>query len=362
MIRSELVIEKVSARSLRFWIVSFCVAALVGVGLLFFLTYRQVQSSAQEHEQPGFVHVWLEGVRFGPNLTLSTGDPLTQWLTRHHLPWFHKSRTYVSRYQGTVGSLELWLGYHSELANHPELVCHRVGRTAFVDNFGQAYHGFLDIFPHSIGIYLPGYDHAARELVCTLRWMPAPPDPPLPLSEPMRFYIRLPHYPRKLPLLSQVPNGPVSQTKQGVRVTLSGVWLSTPQYSNPDASRNILLFHLKIAGGELAASNVLTTDIADPFSIHRVASSWAPAHNPLTITDPYGFPLLSPVRNILPVFSLSAAGEPLHTPEGEVWQAPVDGAGRSTDVVRFHFDVHPHGGTTLIPFDLTVRVHHDASV
>ncbi|CEK16422.1 hypothetical protein CWRG_01484 [Chthonomonas calidirosea] len=349
-------------QSKTLWLVALFLGLILGLVGLFFFAFQQEQQAIQSQEDPGFVHAWIEGVRYGPNLTLSTGDPLTKWLARYHLPWFQKPHLFVSRYQANPGSLELWLGYQSELPNHPDLVCHRVGRTAFIDNFGQAYHGFLDVLPHAIGIYLPGYDHSASELICTLHWMPSPPDPPFPVSEPMRFFISLPHYARKLPPAKEIPNGPVVQTRRGVTVTLSHVYLSDPQFSDPDTARNEITFHLKIEGGTLAASNVLTTAIADPFSLHRSPSAWPPARQPLSISDPYGFPLISPDRSITPMYSLGSFGGPLQEPDGAVWVAPVDGAGRSTDVVRFRFDVRPRGGGALIPFDMVVRVHHDASV
>src|SRR5204863_6335663 len=118
----------------------------------------------------------------------------------------------------------------------PDLECHRVQQagTAFVDDVGQTYHGFLDMHGKTVAVYLPGYDHSAREMRCILRWMPRRPAAPSPISRPMVFKVKLPRYPRVLPAAESLPRTVTAQ-KDGITVTVDAGRLGTAQQTKDQA-------------------------------------------------------------------------------------------------------------------------------
>jgi hypothetical protein len=326
----------------------------------------------QWHDDPDVASAWVVGITHGPHLSLSRGGPLLHWLSDHSIKALGTPETLTSRFDGDPDGIEIWFAYKSHLKNHRQLECHRVGRTAFIDDLGQSYHGFLDFSGDYIGVYVPAYDRAARCLTCTLHWMAR--DSPLhePVSRPMRFEIELPPVPRVLPPAERLAFGPITQTHQGVRVTLGNVHLGSPTFGSYEARQRDLTFHLGVQGGTLAASNIdpYRAEMAARDSIapgtgialpHTPPIPWnrAPAPgNPLTISDPYGHALVPARGEIVPMMSL----DELHCTranDGIVWIAPVNGAGRGTDAVRVRFDVRPTAGGAPVPFDLTVRVHGD---
>lgn len=339
---------------------------------------RQIQM----HTDPHVATVWVAGITYGPDLTLTRGSWLLKLLNQHGINALGQTESVSSRFAGDPGGVELWFAYRSHLRDHMRLECHRVGNTAFVDDLSQEYHGFLDFEGDYVGVYLPGYDHAAHRLTCTLHWMPRPPAAPEPVSSPMRFYIDLPPARRILPPADRLSFGPVAQTLQGITATVSNVRLGAPTYGSYGVRQRDLTFHLDIRGGTLAASNADTFSIeslandSDPTGqapvVHRLFAPWnAPprSQNPLMITDPYGLSLISPRDEIAPMRALDTT-HCTHDGSGIVWIAPVNGAGRGTDAVHLHFDVlptppkgtHADSPAAAIPFDLTIRVQSDDEV
>ncbi|HZO91647.1 MAG TPA: hypothetical protein VFB38_25215 [Chthonomonadaceae bacterium] len=356
---------------------------------------------AQMQTDPRVATVWMLGVTYGKQHTLTRGSTLQQWLNAHGFHGLGDYRVLTSRYSGDPGSLEIWFDYQSFLPNHSLLECHRIGETAFVDDLDQPYHGYLDIHDKYVGVYLPGYDHAARRILCAVHWMPRQPAPPHPVSAPMVFTIDLPPAPRLLPPANTLPHGPISVSNQGITATVSEARLSAPNLSGLSGGQRELTFRLKIQGGELANSNVelpptLTSVSAGQGSNHLllywyrnqimrtrrprsgIAQLFRPfnapratitptfpggfasatAYRPLTITDPYGISLLPDSETLSPLQTLEE-NDARNAGRGTVWVAPVNGAGHGTDVIRLHFDVLPAkaaSSTQPVPFDIMVPV------
>lgn len=351
-----------TGRNRRYFLpLSLLISALTLSSFLILQLFRSHLEALQIHNDPRVGRIWLTGESFGANPSLRSHDPLQFLLNKLGLG----QQTLLSRFYGASGGMELWFGYHSKIPGSPHLICHRVGRTAFSDNLGQDYHGFLDIQPNNfIGVYLPGYDHKAHRLICTLHWMPS--DGPGPVSRPMQFIINLPPAIRLLPYSNQLPANSASRTVDGVSAALSRVQLSEPNYSEYRQYQRVLSFNLSVKGGKLEASNTImvASQMPDPFSPPALRSKTAPgkaAQHPLSISDPYGISLMSPGELVLPLLSVNQEG-PVKDVNGEIWMAQVDGAGESTDVVRFQFFVQKDHSGKLIYFDLLTPVEHDLKV
>ena len=167
---------------------------LVFIGLLAASLYGLNESCrrAQTQTDPRIATVWILGVTQGARPTLTRGSILQKWLNAHDIHALGDYRILTTRYTGDHNSLEIWSDYQSYLPDYPQLECHRVRETAFVDDLGQPYHGYLDFQDKYVGVYLPGYDHAARRLTCELHWMPRQSSSAHPISAPMTFTIDLP--------------------------------------------------------------------------------------------------------------------------------------------------------------------------
>lgn len=353
--------------------------------LLILLSARWIQEaierSSQTQSDPRVATAWIVGTTRGTRHSLTRGLPWQKWLNDHGVYVFGRYRDLVSRFSGDPGSVEVWFDYQSHIPGRQELECHRVGETAFEDDLGQPYHGFLDLHGKVIGVYLPGYDHAAKRLKLTLRWMPRSPSPPLPISNPMEFVLNLPPAKRVLPPAGTLPAGAVRADRAGVRVAVSEARLSAPRLGVSDDSQRTLTFRLKIEGGLLSDETG-----RDPIQRARAAGRllrsvqwngdpegvavWGRGRRPVRdtgliytidrsvfeITDPYGLPLLANARAARPRHGLTVADHSSRT----VWMAPVNGAGYGTDAVRLRFRVtpmHPPGNRPApVLFDLTVPV------
>jgi hypothetical protein len=145
-------------------------------------------------------------------------------------------------------------------------------------------------------------------------------------------------------------------------------------------SQRDLIFHLNVRGGKPACSNMDTLDPMHGWSNHihtynitaisqafrrSLSSPWNTPkrpQNPLQITDPYGVPLLSTRERVVPMISLDAT-HCTSDANGMVWIAPVNGAGKGTDVIRLHLTVQPDNPKLpLVPFDLTLPVQSDTEL
>jgi hypothetical protein len=348
---------------------------------------RRAQTQVDSH----VATVWILGVAQGAQTSLTHGTTLQKWLNAHGIHALGDYRVLTSRYSGDHDGLEIWFDYRSYLPEYPQLECHRIGATAFIDDLGQEYHGYLDFQDKYVGVYLPGYDHAAHRLTCALHWMPRKPAPAHPVSAPMVFTVDLPPARRILPDADTLGHGPVTVTRQGITVTAGGARLEVPDYSIMGGSQRELTFRLKIQGGEVASSNVDTrvpTTYTVPggvtYRLLRNGSGFtfysttirrqivAPnvgvqptTTHPFTITDPYGISLLSDNEFLRPRAALDGDEDPLQTQYGTAWVAPVNGAGQGTDVVRLHFEVLPtlHTPRTApVPFDILLPVQTGGEV
>jgi hypothetical protein len=304
---------------------------------------------------------------------------------------------FQSQYSNDPGAMAVWFNYESYLIGQPNLECHRVQQagTAFTDDQGQVYHGFLDMHGRTVAVYLPGYDHSAHEMRCILRWMPRKPAAPSPVSRPMVFKIVLPRYPRVLPPASSLPRTVTAQ-KDGITVTVEAARLSGAKQTKDTVWRD-LTFHLKIDGGYLTNDNAVNdlssgSPYAGSGGSTRIAINGRAAISamglrsltinpaagtrqrlsfynsfyslPMTFTDPYGFPLLTGGQPITPLISADII-KSFHRGEGAVWVARVSSAGKGTDAVRLHLDVAPkpridaHGtliSPVPVPFELTIPI------
>lgn len=310
---------------------------------------------ANIHTDPAVATAWVAGVSYGTDPTLRQGAPIQRWLNKLGIGVLGHPQDVPSAYSGDPGALEVWFRYQSHIPGAPHLVCHRVGATAFTDNLGQQYPGYLDFERNYVGVYLPGYDHAARTLTCTVRWMPRPPAAPSPASCPMRFTVSLPAAHRMLAAARSLPWRATTVLRLGVTVTVSHAYLTLPLSGDLTGPQRQLQFHVKVTGGELVNSNVV-----NPLALHsRLPSApWMQDSQPsakLTLTDPYGVPLLAQGGVINPMMKLDETG-PVVDGDGTTYLAPVNGAGAGTDAVRIHLDVRPNGSSNDLPVDLTVRV------
>lgn len=367
--------------------VSLLTLLLLGLGIYAARQANRRHLQMQTDERIGTV--WVAGITYGPTHRLScTKSPLS-WLGLSRWPLPGNPAVVQGRYRGEPGSVEIWFAYRSALRQWPQLECHRVGQTAFVDDLGQSYHGFLDFQGSYVGVYLPGFDHAARHLTCTLQWMPRGQAPNSAISSrPMAFTIDLPPCQRLLPRLAASALNSVATTRKGVTVRVSAMRLAPEHEMTGDIARE-LIFRLSIHGGVLADTNVdseraerlamlsahplesgldtlsnATLTLSNPPRPTRHSPSeprFLPASETpsqhgkqLTIDDSYGYPLLPASSKIRPMLSLDTA-HCIQDSNGTVWIAPVIGAGTGTDQVRLHLDVIPTTtGSPSVPIDLIV--------
>ena len=365
---------------------------LLGIGLA-----AAVQRSHVRHQMqtdPEVATVWLLQATHGPNHTLTRGSTVQRWANAHGMHVLGDYQVLSSSFNGEPNGIEFWFDYESHTSAR-ELECHRVGPTAFVDDLGQVYHGFLDFQGKTVGVYLPGYDHAAHRLTCTIHWMPRRPAAPFPVSRPMSFTVPLPPSRRTLPLASTLPSDPVSVTRNGITVTVSDMHLSPARLRSLYEGQRDLMFRLRIQGGQIADDNVemplaergapgpsfVTDKRLTQRQIQRIqgqAYSYSyrsgrsgtlfftgrpPHSDSLTITDPYGVALLP---------ETAALAMPLQKPQNgrkasPFWIAPVNGAGQGTDCVQLHLHVQPPSSSSQamppapVVFEIPVRVAPDAT-
>ncbi|HZP83215.1 MAG TPA: hypothetical protein VFB21_16350 [Chthonomonadaceae bacterium] len=371
---TKVVLTRRAPRSYRGLILAIgLLVALGGMTALTVFVARDGQRRAQMQTDSRVAAVWVLGVARGAQ-PLTRGSLLQKWLNARGIHAFGEYRVLTSRYNnGNRDSLEIWFDYQSYLKQYPQLECHRIGQTAFVDDLGQRYHGFLDFQDQYVGVYLPGYDHAARRLVCAVRWMPRQPARPRPMSKPMVFTVDLPPAKRVLPPADTLPRRFVTVTNQGVTATVGQARLSEPDYriGGYAGSQRELTFRLKIEGGELVGSNVsrpyqLISNTNSNLRLYfrqralagTTANDAASQGRAFTITDPYGVSLLPEDELLSPMLTPDEA-KPMQGKEGTVYTAPVNGAGQGTDAVRLRFDVRPKGSAPsapTIPFDITIPV------
>ena len=331
---------------------------LLGAALTLTILYMQKvrNREVQLQSDARVATVWLAGTTWGPNHTLQRGTPWQKWLNDHNITAFGKYSRLHSQYEGEPG-VQLWLDYQSHLITQ-DLECHRVGETAFTDDLGQSYHGYLDLQSGTVGVYLPGYDHAAHRLFCTIHWMPRKPAAPFPVSFPMRFTVEMPPPPRLLPLTSTLSHDPQTVTHNGIAVTVSEVHLGPREaVQSPYLGSRTLTFRMKVTGGEFANSNVDAGKTLSYYfangaglansngraTVLRVnpttgAPSWS-ISDPLSITDPYGIELI-PAGQLVYAPSDAAYQGPSDGKES-VWRVRVNNAGKGTDAVRFQCNVRP---------------------
>jgi hypothetical protein len=366
-------------------------AALLTVcllGLALALAVRQSHKRHQMQTDPEVATAWLIQVTHGPNHTLTRGSTVQRWANEHGVHALGDYQVLTGSFNGEPNGIELWFDYDSHMAVK-ELECHRVGPTAFVDDLGQVYHGFLDFQGKTVGVYLPAYDRSAHRLTCILHWMPRRPAAPFPVSTPMTFTVPLPSARRTLPPASTLPDGPVTVTKSGITVTLSDVRLSPTRLRPLYEGQRDLTFQLHVQGGQIADENVVisadtmaglsrafpgaavviqgqlrnargqiyTTRIRSGNNIFMLRNGTTPSDS-FTITDPYGVALLSEPTSVATPLTNPRKGQKA-TP---FWVAPVNGAGRGTDCVQFHFHVQPPSRSPkamppeLVAFDIPVRI------
>jgi hypothetical protein len=367
---------------------------LVALCVTLAATWESYRRRTQMQNDPRVARVWIAGTTFGARHQLVRGGPLQEWLNERRISMFGDYEVITSQYANDPGSMELWFNYESYLIGQPDLECHRVNPsgTAFEDDLGQPYHGFLDIHGKTVGVYLPGYDHSAHEIRCMLDWMPRRPAGPPPISRPMAFTVKFPPARRTLPAADGLPRT-VTATKGGINVTIGEARLGAFKHSNGAIGQRDITFRIKIAGGDLADGNVmgdLSGLLADPsrptqssrpatgagppifppFSIGRfnrllrdpLLNPYTAADTQLTLTDPYGVPLLAPGQPLTPLITKETVRAAQHG-DGVVWVAPVNNAGKGTDAIRVHLDIAPKPRKTAggrhaaqIPFDLVVPV------
>ncbi len=338
---------------------------------LFFLTCAASfeiwmnRTRLQLQTDTNMLSAWIIGITHGSKQQLTRGTVIQKWLSKSGVRSLGSQETLTSRYQGDSDAVELWLDYNSYLQDSKYLECHRIGQTAFVDDLGQRYHGFLDFHGRIVGLYLPGYDHAAHRITCSLHWCPRQQFPPTQFSAPMHFTFDLPRSVRQLPEANTLPQTGVEKNIEGISARVSSVRIVPRGISGRSVVQNQLSFHLKIEGGRLANSNVSLGNgdydergilemlgRNDPAhiqaylkseSIRRAGKIAAPAMGELTrsrfvISDPYGISLMPDNAALAPAMDWFGRGY-LHDTEGWVWRAPVNGVGIGTDVVRIQFDV-----------------------
>ena len=334
--------------------------------------WESYQRRTQMQSDPRVARVWVAGTTFGAKHQLQRGSSLQRWLNERHISLLGDYEQVQSQFANDRGSMEIWFNYESYLIGQPDLQCHRLNPdgTAFVDDLGQRYHGFLDIHGKTVGVYLPAYDHSAHEINCYLHWMPRRPASPEPVSRPMVFTVKVPPMPRVLPPASSLPRA-VSVRQKGLTLTMDAARLGPFKQAAGSIGQRDLTFRLKIEGGEIANGNVgndLNLGVPDPARAARIrvlagaaplslrvtnprnAAQAAQAQMlafsngtfelPMNITDPYGLPLIVPGQSVMPLVSKEMV-ESARRGKGMVWVAPVQGAGRGTDAIRIHIDVLP---------------------
>lgn len=361
-------------RAVRFailWMNILCLClGLASAGLYFQQNSRR---RSQMQTDSKVATVWVMGVTHGPEHTLTRGTPLQKWLNRVGIRALGDYRVLTGKYGGDPNSVQIWFDYASQIPTSKELECHRVGPTAFMDDLGQFYHGYLDFHDKYVGVYLPGYDHAARRLLCLVRWMPRRPDTTEPSSRPMAFTVDLPGSRRVLPPAARLSASLAAQTNEGVTVTASDGGLSGIRTDAYSTSQRRLSFRLRIQGGRLADMNVdagysaALSAASARGGFRRPGSGFMPSPAPaglstppansaplFSIVDPYGVSLVPNGEMLFPM--LTADDRPVRDRTGAVWVAPVNSAGKGTDVVRLKLHVIPDSGSTPIPFELTIPV------
>lgn len=369
--------------------IALATACLLGSGLA--LAIRQSRIQHQRQVDPAVAAVWLLQTTQGPKHTITRGSMVQRWANAHGIHALGDYQQLTSSFNGEPDGIEFWFDYDS-YTSVKELECHRVGPTAFVDDLGQVYHGFLDFQGKTVGVYLPGYDHAAHRISCTLRWMPRRPHAPTPLSHPMTFTVPLPASKRVLPPASTLPDGPVSVTKEGITVTVSDAHLGPAKLRTYTAGQRDLMFHLKIQGGEIADDNIaisfgetsittttvsqgrivvqngglsnrkiLTPRFSSGGVLYTVLNLDAPGGS-FTVTDPYGVSLVPGSASV----TMPAPASGKEKKRSDWWVAPVNGTGRGTDCVRLLFHVQPparvRGAMPPAPVDFEIPVRVAPSV
>ncbi|HLJ57921.1 MAG TPA: hypothetical protein VKT77_22980 [Chthonomonadaceae bacterium] len=365
--------------------VAILIAVCAGVGGAWDSFRRRTQMQADRTVG----RIWIAGTTFGLRHQIQRGSSLQKWLNERHITAFGDYEQVQSQYANDRGSVEIWFNYESYLVGQPDLECHRISptTTAFVDDIGQRYHGFLDIHGKTVGVYLPAFDHSAREMRCDLRWMPRRPAAPIPVSRPMTFSVKLPRVQRLLPPAASVPDR-VTMKQYGITATIDSVHVGPANLATGALTPRDLIFHLKIEGGEIANGNMaadlnLTTvdlnmwrDLRRTLGVHAggaVAVTAPQAQRqilhftqgldtrPMSLDDPYGYPMLPLGESVMPIITKDTLNS-ARRGEGMTWRAPVQNAGKGTDVVRFHFEVLPKPAregvftSPPIPFDMDVRV------
>lgn len=365
--------------------VALLVVCLLGIGLALAVRRSHIQRQMQTDSE--VATVWLLQVTHGPNHTVTRGSTVQRWANEHGIHALGDYQVLTGSFNGEPDGIELWFDYDSHMSAK-ELECHRVGPTAFVDDLGQVYHGFLDFQGKTVGCYLPAYDHAAHRLLCTLHWMPRRPAAPFPVSRPMTFTVPLPPARRTLPQASVLPFGPVSVTKNGITVTLSDVRLSPTRLRTLYEGQRDLTFQLHVQGGRVADDNVempieempgIVTSFGNTRILQRqfggapgrsstyriyagrpalLSGNGLSSAENFTITDPYGASLLPETAAVTMPLLKPSKGQK----RSPYWVAPVNGAGRGTDCVLFHFHVQPpsHSPKAMPPepvaFDIPIRI------
>lgn len=347
----------------------------------------------QLQTDPRMVSAWIIGTTYGPKQQLTRGTMFQKWLSQMGFHSLGNQEILTSRFHGDSDGMQIWLDYNSFLPDAKYLECHRIGQTAFVDDLGQRYHGFLDFHGRIVGVYLPGYDHAAHRITCRLHWCPRQQYPPRLFSSPMSFTIDLPKTTRQLPAAESLVSASSKQTIRGITVQVSSVRLVPQNLSPQFVVQNQLSFHLNIEGGNLANSNValgngeirqrrlreLLTQI-DPAGgqnlltpdSEQTAGQIPPptlgeyTKNRFIITDPYGLSLMPDTAVLTPAIDWFGRGY-LRDEAGWVWRAPVNGVGIGTDAVRLQLDVRPVTPPNSTPappvhFDLIAPVQTSGEV
>lgn len=360
--------------------------AVAVVALVLFFVYNDGEHRKRQTQvDTRIARVWVAGVSLGAAHHLRLGTSLQRKLNEHGIHLLGDYQDIVSAFGGDPSGVEIWFGYESFLTLHPDLECHRVKAegAAFTDDLGQPYHGYLDIHGRTVGVYLPGYDHAARKLTCTLCWMPRKPANAYPISRPMTFVIALPPAKRVLPLAESLPKR-VVVSRDGVTVTADQASLSAPKLAQFQNGQRDLTFRIKVEGGSLLDEAALDIDqtaaqtFRDPSnrtwiirggSIRATGRTFLGGRSALPmlagmgakmeITDPYGIPLLVPYGVATPLHAKELIKD-AREGRGIVWVASVNSAGRGTDVVKIHLDVLRRNASPA-PFDLLLPVDVSAS-
>lgn len=359
---------------------------LTGVGLA--LAVRQSHIRHQRQDDPQVATVWLMQATRGPNHTLTRGSTVQRWANQHNIHFLGDYQVLTSNFNGEPNGIEFWFDYQSHVSTK-ELECHRIGPAAFVDDLGQVYHGFLDFQGRYVGVYLPGYDHAAHRITCTVRWMPRRPAAPVPVSHPMSFTVPLTPVRRQLPAAAMLPADPVRVTRKGITVTLSEAHLGPTKLRGYYDGQRDLLFRLQIQGGQISDENLVlptndTNGLTTSFSGNavivqgQIRSARGPVYtarnragstvfilgngssdaDSFRITDPYGISLVPDTASI----TLPATKPQKGQKASPYWVAPVTGTGRGTDCVQLHFHVQPPASSSMalppepVAFDIPLRL------